>query len=105
MEQLQIDAEIINSIGKIEPERSLDRSILRLLESEIIKRITKYHLMIHRFEKKYGIIFDEFEKSIRESKPAFAEEQDYYDWDMAITAEEDMGQELKKVRMHLEKSH
>lgn len=105
MEQLQIDEEILTSIGKIEPERSIDRSILRLLESEVIRRITKYQLMIHGFEKKYGISFDEFEKTIRESKPAFAEEQDYYDWDMAITAKEDMGQELKKVRMHLEKSY
>ena len=59
--------------------------------------------MIHGFERKYCIAFDEFERRIKESKPAFAEEQDYYDWDMAITAMEDMEQELKKVRIHLEK--
>jgi len=40
---------------------------------------------------------------MKKSKPAFAEEQDYYDWDMATTALEDMEQELKKVRIHLEK--
>ena len=66
MEQLQIDIEIINSIEKIEPERSLDRSILRLLEKEAIKRITKYQLMTQGFEKKYGITFDKFEKKIKE---------------------------------------
>lgn len=103
MEQFQIDAEILNSIVKIEPERSVDRSILRLLEREVIKRITKYQLMIHGFEKKYCITFDEFEMGIKKSKPAFAEDQDYYDWDMATTALEDMEQELKKVRIHLEK--
>jgi len=103
MEHLQIDAEILKSIGKIEPERSLDRSILRLLEKEVVKRITKYRLMIQGFEKRYGITFDEFERRIKKSKPAFAEEQDYYDWDMATTALEDMEQELKKVRIHLEK--
>jgi len=103
MENLQIDTEILNSIRKIEPERSLDRSIIRLLEREIVKRITKYELMIHDFEKKYRITFDEFERKTKESKTAFAEEQDYYDWDMATTAAEDMEQELKKVRLHLEK--
>lgn len=103
MEQLQIDAEILNSIAKIEPERSVDRSILRLLEREVIKRINKYQLMIHGFEKKYGMNFYEFEKRIKKSKPAFAEEQDYYDWDMATTALEDIEQELQKVRIHLEK--
>ena len=104
MEQLHIDTEILNTIGKIEPERSLDRSILRLLEREVVKRITKYQLMIHGFKNKYRVTFDEFEKRIKESKPAFAEEQDYYDWDMAITANEDMEQELRRVRMHLENS-
>ena len=103
MENLQIDTEILNSIGKIEPERSLDKSIIRLLEREIVKRITKYGLMIHGYENKYRMTFDEFERKTRESKHAFAEEQDYYDWDMAITASEDMEQELKKVRLHLEK--
>ena len=103
MEQLHIDTEILNTIGKIEPERSLDKSIIRLLEREIVKRITKYELMIHGFEKKYRMTFDEFEKKTKDSKHAFAEEQDYYDWDMAITASEDMEKELKKMRLHLEK--
>ncbi len=59
--------------------------------------------MIQGFEKRYGITFNEFERRMKKSKPAFAEEQDYYDWDMATTALEDMEQELKKVRIHLEK--
>ncbi|MEA3415047.1 MAG: hypothetical protein U9R02_02665 [Thermodesulfobacteriota bacterium] len=42
---------------------------------------------------------------IKESKPAFAEEQDYYDWDMAVTALEDMEQELQKVRIYFEKKY
>ena len=105
MEHLQIDSDIIASIGRIEPEISPDRSILRLLEKEAIKRITKYQIMIHGFEKKYHMIFEEFERRTKESKPSFTEEQDYYDWDMAITAMEDMVQELKKVRLHLEKTN
>ena len=42
---------------------------------------------------------------IRKSKPGFAEEQDYYDWDMAVTALEDMEQELQKVRIYFEKKY
>ena len=105
MAQVQIDTEILNTIGKIEPEHSLDRSILRLLEKEVVRKITKYRFIIHGFEKKYCTTFDEFEMGIRESKPAFAEEQDYYDWDMAVTALEDMEQELQKVRIYFEKKH
>jgi len=105
MAQVQIDTELLNTIGKIEPEHSLDRSILRLLEKEVVRKITKYRFIIHGFEKKYCTTFDKFEMRIRESKPAFAEEQDYYDWDMAVTALEDMEQELQKVRIYFEKKH
>ena len=99
MAQVQIDAEILNTIGKIEPEHSLDRNILRLLEKEVVRKITKYRFIIHGFEKKYCTTFDEFEMGIRKSKPAFAEEQDYYDWDMAVTALEDIEQELLKLNI------
>jgi len=105
MEHLQFDNDIIASIGKIEPERSLDRSILRLLEKETIKRITKYQIMIHSLEKKYGMTFEKFEMRIKESKPEYTVEQDYYDWDLAITAKEDMEIDLEKVRIRLEKNN
>ena len=105
MAQVQIDTELLNTIGKIEPEHSFDRSILRLLEKEVVRKIIKYRFIIHGFEKKYCTTFDKFEMMIKESKPAFAEEQDYYDWDMAVTALEDMEQELQKVRIYFEKTH
>ncbi len=103
MEQLHIDTDILNTIERIEPERSTDRSILRLLEKEVIKRITKYQLMIHRYEKKYGMVFNKFEMKIKNSTPPYTKEQDYYDWDMAMTAKEDLEQDLQKVRIHLAK--
>ena len=105
MAQVQIDTELLNIIGKIEPEHSLDRSIFKLLEKEVVRKITKYRFIIHGFEKKYRTTFDKFEMRIRQSKPAFSEEQDYYDWDMAVTALEDMEQELQKVRIHFEKKY
>lgn len=105
MEHLQFDSDVIASIGKIEPERSPNRSILRLLEKEAIKRITKYQFMIHGLERKYGMTFEKFETRMKESKPDYPEEQDYYDWDMAITAKEDMEEELAKVRKRLEKQN
>ena len=52
MAQVQIDTEMLNTIGKIEPEHSLDRSILRLLEKEVVRKITKYRFIIHGFGKK-----------------------------------------------------
>ncbi|MEA3415048.1 MAG: hypothetical protein U9R02_02670 [Thermodesulfobacteriota bacterium] len=51
MAQVQIDTEILDTIGKIEPEHSLDRSVLRLLEKEVVRKITKYRFIIYGFEK------------------------------------------------------
>lgn len=45
MAQVQIDTEMLNTIGKIEPEHSLDRSILRLLEKEVVRKIIKYRFI------------------------------------------------------------
>ena len=49
MAQVQIDAEMLKTIGKIEPDHSLDRSILRLLEKEVVRKITKYRFTINGF--------------------------------------------------------
>lgn len=52
MAQVQIDTEILDTIGKIEPEHSLDRSVLRLLEKEVVRKITKYRFIIYGVRKK-----------------------------------------------------
>ncbi|HIC90706.1 MAG TPA: hypothetical protein EYP21_01310 [Syntrophaceae bacterium] len=98
MEALKLPAKILEVIGKAEPSLSPEKGIAKLVERELIKRISKYTWMIQNFKKKYGCSFEEFEAKIQQAKPDFANEQDYYDWDMAITAIEDLEKEYRKIK-------
>jgi len=51
--------------------------------------------MIKNFEKKYGMSFAEFSDSDLMKEPGFEVEQDFFDWDMAVTGLEDMHQEIQ----------
>ncbi len=54
--------------------------------------------MARRFKTKYQQDFPDFRKDISESDPGFESEQDYFDWEMAITGIADMTAEIENLR-------
>jgi len=69
--------------------------IIDLVKQEFIRKKTKYLFMVKNFKKKYGMTFKEFEKKNKNRKMDYETEKDYFDWDMALTALDDIKDEFK----------
>jgi hypothetical protein len=69
--------------------------IIDLVKQEFIRKKTKYLFMVKNFEKKYGMTFRKFEKKNKNRKIDYETEKDYFDWDMALTALDDIEDEFK----------
>jgi hypothetical protein len=84
-----------SSLERLEPTGDYNQSLAKVLLAHARRNLAKYNLMIKNFEKKYGMSFAEFSDSDLMKEPAFEVEQDFFDWDMAITGLEDMRQEIQ----------
>jgi hypothetical protein len=84
-----------SSLERLEPTGDYNQSLARVLLAHARCNLAKYDLMIKNFEKKYGMSFAEFSDSDLMKEPGFEVEQDFFDWDMAVTGLEDMHQEIQ----------
>ena len=96
---------VSSSAQRLFPNLSLEAVLAHLLMEHAQKNLIRYQSMIHQFETKYGQSFERFRQQILTSMPDFTTEQDYFDWEMAITAADDMKAEiarLKSKELHLQ---
>jgi hypothetical protein len=84
-----------SSLERLEPTGDYNQSLAKVLLAHARRNLAKYDLMVKNFEKKYGMSFAEFSDSDLMKEPAFEVEQDFFDWDMAVTGLEDMHQEIQ----------
>lgn len=84
-----------SSLERLEPTGDYNQSLAKVLLAHARRNLAKYDLMTKNFEKKYGMSFAEFSNSDLMKEPAFEVEQDFFDWDMAVTGLEDMHQEIQ----------
>jgi len=70
------------------PEGDLDYKVRKILREGLKRKLTEFQLIDKRFQKKYGITLDEFEKRniIKERGFSFEIESDYHEWDSAVDA-------------------
>ena len=54
--------------------------------------------MARLFEARYGQSFDEFRKAVLREYPAADVEQDYFDWELAVTGIADMEEEIVRLK-------
>jgi hypothetical protein len=87
-----------SSLERLEPTGDYHQSLARVLLAHARRNLAKYDLLIKNLEKKYGMSFTEFSDSDPMKEPAFEIEQDFFDWDMAVTGLEDMRQEIQLLR-------
>ena len=71
--------------------------LAELLLERTRKNLIKYQTTARRFEAKYQQSFPSFRQRILSSEPPPEVEQDYFDWELAVTGIEDMEQELKHL--------
>jgi hypothetical protein len=68
-----------------------------LLLEQAQENLIKYKTMIRQFEARYGQNFDTFRRNVLSSEPSFEVEQDYFDWELAVTGLADMEEEIKHL--------
>jgi len=86
------------SIGRLFPDLELDEVLAELLLERARKNLVKYRTMARDFETKYGTDFETFRQRILNLEPVFELEQDYFDWEMAVTGIEDMQEEILRLQ-------
>lgn len=74
-------ADIASKLGR--PEDVLVDALKRY----IVMRIVEFEGVVKRMEEKYGVMFEQFEDRdmVNELGHSWEVEQDYYDWDRAVT--------------------
>lgn len=86
------------SAQRLFPNTSLDQVMVELLLERAQKNLIKYQTMVRQFEARYGKDFETFRQGVLRSQPPFEIEQDYFDWELAVSGIRDMGEEIERLR-------
>jgi len=68
-----------------------------LLLEQAQKNLIKYETIVRQFEAKYRQNFETFRRNVLSSAPSFEVEQDYFDWELAVTGLADVEEEIKHL--------
>jgi hypothetical protein len=85
------------SARQLFPDLSLNQVWTELLLERARKNLIKYQTLARRFEAKYKQSFPAFRQWILSSEPPAEAEQDYFDWELAVTGIGDMEREIKRL--------
>jgi len=86
-------------LGLLIPEGDLDYKVRKILKEDLKRKLIEFQLIDNRFQKKYGMTFDEFEKRniIKEKGFSFEVESDCHEWDAAIDAIKALEDKIKDL--------
>ena len=85
------------SARRLFPSLNLDQVMAELLLERAQKNMIKYQPIARQFEAKYEQKFETFRQFVLSTEPSFAVEQDYYDWELAVTGMADMEEEIERL--------
>ncbi len=80
------------------PNLSIDQVLAELLLERAQKNLIKYQTIARQFEAKYKQSFETFRQMILSTEPPFEVEQDYFDWELAVTGAADMEDEINRLK-------
>jgi hypothetical protein len=95
---------IETSAKRLFPNLQPQQAIVELLLERAQKNLIKYQTSAREFRTRYAQTFETFRKKILSSKPNSATEQDYFDWELAVTGIADMQDEIKRLKALQKKS-
>jgi hypothetical protein len=85
------------SARKLFPNLSLEQVLAELLLERAQKNLIKYQTMARQFEVKYKQDFESFRQEVLPTEPSYEMEQDYFDWELAVTGISDMRKEIERL--------
>ena len=86
------------SVRRLFPNLDQDQVLAELLLERAQKNLIKYRTLARQFGAKYGQDFETFRQMVLHSEPSCEVEQDYFDWEMAVTGITDMEEEIGSLR-------
>jgi len=89
------------SVERLMPSRSFEESLAKLLLLQARRNLLKYQTMDRCFRKKYQSTFEQFRAERLSSPMPFEVEQDYFDWELAITGLDEMREEIERLEEFL----
>jgi hypothetical protein len=98
METLTLDKGLTDRITQLDASGDINTAVAKLLLMKNQRELTKYELICKNFEKKYKTDFVNFKSKINRDEIDYHTEQDFFDWDMAITAIEDIKKEIEYLK-------
>jgi len=95
---MSVLASLESSFRRLFPNLSLEQAMAALLLERAQKNLIKYQAMARQFQGKYRQDFESFRQNVIQSQPSSETEQDYFDWEMAVTGITDMEIEIERLR-------
>ena len=95
---LEAEGILTKSASRLFPNLSTNEILAELLLERAQRNLIKYQTAARRFETKYATNFTNFRRAILEGQPSSEVEQDYFDWELAITGIDDMKEEIEQLQ-------
>jgi hypothetical protein len=86
------------SARRLFPDLEPDEVLAQLLLERAQRSLIKHQSQVHHFEAKYGQDFDTFRQDVLSGEPSAEREQDYFDWELAVTGVSDMADEIAQLQ-------
>ena len=87
-----------SSTRRLFPNLKPEQAMAELLLEKAQKNLIKYQTMARQFESKYDTSFEAYRQKMLAAQLESAAEQDYFDWELAVTGIEDMQEEIKRLK-------
>ena len=93
---MKISRTLEQGIRYIYPDTTLEESLKDMVLSEIKRKLLSFEVIDAQYKRKYKMEFEGFYKNkIEDKTPSFDEEEDYFNWEMAVTGIKELTKELK----------
>lgn len=92
-----VTTDLRRSVQRIMPAPSFEESLVMLLASQARRNLLRYQAMNNHFREKHQTTFEQFRSEKLGTEMSSEVEQDYFDWELAITGIEEMREELNQL--------
>jgi hypothetical protein len=89
---------VADSARRLFPDLSLEQIMAELLLERAQKNLIKYQTALRQFEAKYPRGFTRLREAVTQAQANAEQEQDYFDWELAVSAADDMTDEVNRLK-------
>ncbi len=95
---LKLPKNLNDELFTITKKSNIEDAVKELIYREFLRKKNKHNFAKRMFEKKYEMTFDKFEETCKGKKLEYEIEKDYFDWDMAVTALDDICSKIENMK-------